>query len=244
MPKLNQVIAIEKGVKSRAYAELTETFKVIQKPDLFQGFAKTYRPKDEAGETYPPEHKKVQFNVETLLKKIAGGIGEAMDVTVQKDSANTNAYADVVIEDADLTLSALPVTFLLSLEKQFTDLRTFIVKLPVLDEIEDWSIDQNTDLYKTNAISTHRTKKTQTPIVLYNATKEHPAQTQIITEDVLVGYWETIKHSGAMPAPRKEIILGRMDAFIKAVKFAREKANEGDAPKKYVGDQVFNYLFA
>jgi len=244
MPKLNQVIAIEKGVKSRAYAELTETYKVIQKPDLFQGFAKTYRPKDEVGETYPPEHKKVQFNVESILKKIAGSLGDAMDVAVQKDSANMGAHGDLSVEEGDLKIEELPVTFLLSLEKQLVDLRTFVTKLPVLDEVEDWFSDPNTDLYKTNAISTHRTKKTQTPIVLYDATKEHPAQTQIITEDILVGYWETIKHSGAMPAPRQGIILGRLGALLKAVKFAREKANEVEAPRVSVGDRIFNYLFA
>ncbi len=48
MARLNQIIAIEKGIKSRAYAELTELHKAAQKPDLFHGFVKTYQKRDEA----------------------------------------------------------------------------------------------------------------------------------------------------------------------------------------------------
>ena len=51
-PKLNQVIAIEKGVKSRVYGEITEMHKTSQKAELFNGFAKNYRKKDEDGEDY------------------------------------------------------------------------------------------------------------------------------------------------------------------------------------------------
>ena len=43
MAKLNQIIAIEKGIKSRVYGDLTELNKAIQKPDLFNGFQKTYQ---------------------------------------------------------------------------------------------------------------------------------------------------------------------------------------------------------
>ena len=61
MPKLNQIIAIEKGVKSRVYGEITEMHKSSQKPELFNGFVKTYRKKDEDSEDYPPERKKAQL---------------------------------------------------------------------------------------------------------------------------------------------------------------------------------------
>ncbi len=39
MAKLNQIIAIEKGIKSKAYAHVTELHKACQKPDLFNGFS-------------------------------------------------------------------------------------------------------------------------------------------------------------------------------------------------------------
>ena len=55
MPKLNQIVAIEKSVKSRVYGEITEMHKLSQNSDLFSGFSKQYRKKDEEGEDYPPE---------------------------------------------------------------------------------------------------------------------------------------------------------------------------------------------
>mgnify|MGYP001565775850 FL=1 len=239
--KLNQVIAIEKGVKSRVYSELTEFDKVCQKPDLFQGFSKSYEKKDEDGESLPPESKKVQFRVDNMLKAVATSLTEFYNVTASKDWANMGAVADIEVDGMKL-LRGVPVTYLLFLEKQLTDLRTFFGHLPELDDTENWQRDETSGMYKTEPISTHRTKKLQKPIVLYDATKEHPAQTQLITEDVLAGYWKTIKHSGGVPKTRKDKIVARVEALIKAVKFAREEANGTDAERRIAGENVFDYL--
>ena len=75
------------------------------------------------------------------------------------------------------------------------------------------------------------------------ATKEHPAQTQLITEDVVAGTWVTVKYSGAMPAPRKKQLLGRIEKLANAVKFAREQANASEAQDKKLGKEVFDFLF-
>ena len=42
MAKLNQVLAIEKGIKTRVYAEFTELHQATQKPALMNGFHKAY----------------------------------------------------------------------------------------------------------------------------------------------------------------------------------------------------------
>ena len=239
--KLNQIIAVEKGVKSHTYSELTDFDKVCQKPDLFQGFSKSYEKKDEDGESLPPESKKVQFRVAHILKALAVSLTEFFDITASKDWANTTAVADIEVGGQKL-LESVPVTYLLFLEKQLTDLRTFFGHLPELDDTENWQQDMASGLYKTEPISTHRTKKVQRPVVLYDATKEHPAQTQLITEDILAGYWRTIKHSGGIPKTLKDGIVTRVDALIKSVKFAREEANGTDAERRTVGEKVFDYL--
>ncbi len=80
--------------------------------------------------------------------------------------------------------------------------------------------------------------------MLYDATPEHPAQTQIITRDVLAGYWSQVRHSGAMPKPEKDALAERVEKLLQAVKQAREAANgmdEASAPS--VGEAVFDYLF-
>lgn len=104
--------------------------------------------------------------------------------------------------------------------------------LPVLDNAEKWSLSSASGLFETDAVHTLRTKKTQRPIALYGATDKHPAQTQLIVEDVIAGFWHTVRHSEAMPKPEKDKIMGRVEKQIIAVKEAREKANDADAGAK------------
>lgn len=242
MLKLNQIIAIEKGVKSRVYSVLTELNKAVQKPDLFNGFSKTYSKRDEDGEDLPAENKRVQFDTDDVLRNAERTMTELMEVTARKDWTNCVAIGDVKVGDIVIFTGA-PVTFLLFLEKQLTDLRTFIGNIPVLDESDNWTKDVNSGLYKADATTTHRTKKVQKPIVLFPATVEHPAQTQLITEDVIAGFWTQVKQSGAMPKPNKASLLERVEKLLIATKEAREAANmetEVEVPK--VGAAVFGYL--
>jgi hypothetical protein len=166
-----------------------------------------------------------------------------MDITATKDYANCHASADVVL-DGQVLIQNAPATYLLFLEKQLSDLHTFVDKMPTLDETDDWTRDENSTLFKTAAIPTQRTKKVQKPLVLYPATAEHPAQTQMITEDVVVGYWDTIKQSGALPVPRKQVLLERIEKLSQAVKFAREQANSVEAEPQKVGGTIFTYLLS
>lgn len=242
MAKLNQIIAIEKGIKSRVYADLTEINKAIQKPELFNGFSKIYQKANEDSENLPPESKRVQCNSSEVLRTTARFVTELMDITARKDYTNCSAKASVMIGET-LIIENAPVSYLLFMEKQLTDIRTLINNMPILDSAEDWTKDANSGLYKTEETQTFRTKKVQKPIVLYPATDHHPAQSQLITEDVLVGYWHHIKHSGAMPAPDKAALLEKVEKLLQAVKQAREEANGHDevAPPE-IGTAVFNYI--
>ena len=243
MAKLNQVIAIEKSVKSRATAEISELYKAVQKPTLFDGFNKAYQPIKEDEERFPPQSQRVQFNAVEVLRAAGNHLAELFDVTAQKDYANCAAVADVTV-DGQVLLTAAPVTYLLFLEKQLTDMHTFVDKMPTLDPAEEWTLDQNSGTYRSKSSSTIRTKKIQKPIVLYPATPEHPAQTQLITEDETVGTWDQVRYSGAIPEPRRKELLARIVKLSKAVKFAREAANDTDAAEQKVGEKVFNWLLA
>lgn len=241
--KLNAVIAVEKGTKERVYSAVTELHKQSQKAEPFNAINRTYRKLSEEGEDLPSERNKVKLNAEEVLRQVAALSTEVFDVTAAKDFANCTARADVIVGGTVLVKDA-PATYLLFLEKQLTDVRTFVDKLPVLDEAEDWTLDPNSNLYRTAVTTTHRAKKVQKALVLYPATEQHPAQTQLVTEDVIAGYWDTTKLSGAMPVPRKAAILTRVNTLLRAVKEARERANEVEAPEVNTGATVFTYLFA
>jgi hypothetical protein len=241
-PKLNQILAIEKGVKSRVHGELTKMNELLHKPALLAGFSKTYQPRDDEGDVHPPERQKVQVDASELLRRAGRLLAELLDVTATKDFANTQAKADVVI-DGEVLMEQVPATFLLFVEKQLAELSTFVKRIPILDPADEWHKDEAAGLFKTEPATTTRTKKVQRPVVLYQATKEHPAQTQLITEDVVVGAWVTVKHSGALPLNRKEALLERIERLTDAVKFARERANGTPAVRREVGERLFEFLF-
>jgi hypothetical protein len=244
MAKLNQIIAIEKGIKAKSYAEISALHKVIQKPALFNGFQKTYKPKDDDdSEKLPAEKQRVQFSTDEVLRSVERAMTELINVTARKDYTNCIAVSDVILPDGQHIIKDAPVSFLLFLEKQMNDLRTFAAELPILDEGENWIKDVNSGLFKADETNTHRTKKMSKPIVLYPATPEHPAQTQIMTEDVIAGFWSQVKQSGAMPKPMKAALLARIDALQNAIKQAREAANMNDeVDTGKIGIAIFNYL--
>ena len=241
--KLNQVIAIEKGAKNRIYSAITELHKNAQKADLYYGFSKTYEPKEEGGEQFPPEQKKVLMRADDVLSETKTLFGEFLDITATKDFANVSAMADVSV-GGNILVKDAPVPYLLFLEKQLTDLRTFVDKMPTLDESDDWRKDEASGLFKTEPTKTHRTAKVQEAIVLYDATDKHPAQTQLITKDVIVGYWNQTKQSGAITRGEKRGLLEKIEAVLSAVKSAREEANNVEAPEKKIGADILNYIFA
>jgi hypothetical protein len=241
--KLNQIIAVEKGVKSKAQQELTAAHHDLQKPALLSGISRTYQPKDEEGEQLPPESTKVQLQAEAVLRSTAATLTRLFDVTATKDWANCEAHADITVDGRVLVRDA-PVSYLLFLEKQLTDLNTFVRKLPVLDAAESWNLDASTDAWKTEPVRTIRTKKVPRNHVKAEATENHPAQVEVYYEDVAVGYWTTVKFSGALPARRVNELLERVEKLQQAVKFAREEANGSEITDQRVGDTVFGYLFA
>lgn len=243
MARLNQIIAVEKGVKTRSHQELTEAHQALQKPALLSGIARTYRPKDEEGEQLPPEATKVQIKAEEIIRRTADILTELFDVTATKDYTNCKARADVVV-DGKVLLAAVPVTYLLFLEKQLVDLHTFVKKLPVLDASETWALDPSADCWATEPVQTVKTKKVPRNHVKAEATEKHPAQVEVYHEDVIVGFWKTVKFSGALPARRVNELVDRVEKLQRAVKFAREEANEQAVDEQKVGRAMLSYLFA
>ena len=160
-----------------------------------------------------------------------------------KDWANCSAKADVVVDGQKL-LEGVPATYLLFLEKQLTDLQTFIRKLPALDSSENWTLDTSDSIWKTAPVETIRTKKVPRNHVKAEATEKHPAQVEVYMEDVPVGRWRTVKMSGALPTSRITDLLNRVEKLQTAVKFAREEANGLETTNLTVSEKLFNYLFA
>lgn len=241
MPRLHQIIAIEEDLKNKTGGAVAALEREAAKPESFNGLSRTYRPKDESGEPLPPEHKKVQLDARKEIEKFVKAKSELIDLTATKDFANMEARGDVEI-DGQVILADVPVTNLLFLSKQLEQFRGFVEKLPVLDEAEDWKEDPSTGQWRTEITTRHRTEKVIDFKTVAEATKEHPAQVAQIAKDVTVGYWDQTKLSAALPVPEKEALIAKIESLISAVKLARGKANEVDAPRQKIASTLFEYV--
>lgn len=242
MPKLNQVNAVLTSKKGEVEKEVAEHYKTLQKEVLFNGRERTYRPLDEEkGQKLPSESQRVQQRADDLVRRAVARWTEVWGLVLTQDTGNQSAIADIVV-DGKVVMEKVPVTTLLFLDKQLNDLETFVSKIPTPDPAEEWGFDANTRLLKGRATESMRTSKEPTVIVKYEATKEHPAQTELFAKDVPVGTWTQILYSGAMPADRKEAILGRVRKLQEAVKEARERANLQEVERRSV-KPIFEFAF-
>lgn len=240
MTELHQVLAIEKGTKTRAYRALTDAHHLLQNTSKLSGVSRTYRAKDEDGDRLPSESTRLQVRTEDVLSSVRAGLTELFDVTLTKDVANQEAVGDIYI-DGQAIAHGVPVSYLLFLEKQLVDLTTFIDKLPVLDPGEDWVYDATADAY-TTSVETTRTKKVPRNHVKAAATDKHQAQVDVYFEDVVVGYWTTTKLSGALAQKDVNGLKARVVELSNAVKTAREAANSFSVTKQEIGTKLFNFL--
>jgi hypothetical protein len=243
MTKLNQLIAIEKGVKNAAQNEQTRLYHLLDKTALTSGITRSYTPVAEDGDQLPSESTLVQIKTGDVLKTLSTELTRLFDVVLTKETANTRAAADIVV-DGQVLVAKVPVTYLLFLEKELEKINAFVGRIPVLDPAETWSYDPAIGAWRTEETKTVRNKKIPKNWVKYDATKEHPAQVEIYHEDVLAGTWSTVKFSGGLPADEIKAIAARVDKVRTAVKFAREEANGLEVTDFQAGKSIFDYLFA
>ena len=241
MALLNQIIAIQNGKKSKLQAGLSEIYKLVQKPELFNGLIRRYEPNDDDGERLPDERKHVQYTVQQLLEQAQKLIEDTVDITATQDYANTQARANIEV-NGKVLVENVPVTHLLYLEKQLVDLRTLVSKLPTLDEGENWQFDSGLGYYITDEKWTNKTKKVMQNHIVAEATDKHPAQVQVYTEDVNVGKWRTKNMSAAIPRAVKNSMVERVEKLQDAIKLAREQANTMEVEQKNVAKPLLDFV--
>ena len=234
MPKLNQIVAVVSGQKTEAYRVITDAHKRRLKPDLLNGLTRNYRPLKEDGEQLPPEIKRVQITVPEVVGEVRAAMSTMFDAVLTQDVGNTLAHADIKVGD-NVVLAKVPLTYLLFLEKQVTDLETFVGDLPTLDPAESWKEDADIGGYQTEPYDTLKTAKVYETHVAHPPTEHHPAQVQTYTVDKTIGVWTNIKKSGAIRVQDKNSMLARVRALKDAIRVAREEANSIDVEQKKAG---------
>jgi hypothetical protein len=80
--------------------------------------------------------------------------------------------------------------------------------------------------------------------VLYDATKEHPAQVRPYETEVTVGWWTTTKYSGQMDPKRQQEMRARAIKVQEAVRKAREQANRLEVTPASASRPLLAYIFS
>ena len=245
MGKLHELLAVEGPMKSQietVRTQLSDTFKT--KHHLFIERQVTFHPIGEEGKSFTEAQLDLQTTVMKELDALATLWTRTLDVSASVAETNTAARGDVEVDGMQM-FTHLPATALLELEKRLGEIQAVISHVPTLDPAKGFRLDEDfreKNVYRSRDDKRVRTEKVQVPIVLYDATEEHPAQTQIISRDEKIGDVVTQEWSGMITPSRKFEILDRCERMRQAVKQARARANGQEVIEQNIGARLFRYI--
>jgi hypothetical protein len=246
MAKLHELLAAEGTVKTQAdkcRSDLLNTFE--KKRHLFGEKVVTFQPNAEGAPAVTEDQSDLQSTVKTELKWIADIWAKALDAAYQIAESNMNARADVVLDNGETIMRNVPATALLELEKRAGEIHALVTAIPTLDPAKGFKpdADRGDGVSRAREITKTRTKKTVRPIVKYEATKEHPAQVELIQEDIPIGTIREQEWSGLITPGEKADMLTRAEELRRALKTARSRANEAAAATEKIGLPLLQYVF-
>lgn len=246
MAKLHELLAVHSNLETQLVqtgGQLKDTF--TKKHTHFGEKLKVFHPDGEGQEPITEEQSALQTTVSSELEWVSKFFIQAMDVSHQIDETNTLARADVILDDK-VILAGLPATTLLELGKRLVVLQELFTAIPTLDPVKAFEVDPTfriKGVYKAREVVKIKTAKKNKPLVLYEATDKHPAQVQLLTEDLPIGKIRETEWSGMITPAEKAGMLERVDAMIRAVKQALSRANNVDVnTSKRIGKQLMDYL--
>ena len=242
MGKLHELLAVEPSLKAEAQRVLSQVKSIFTSGTTrLIGQIRSYQPLEEGGEKFETEISNLATTTAAELDRIAETFGAWMDAAVQKETTNQDACADVML-DGETFLELLPATALLNLESKLAEIRQVYAAIVINDPTVKWEWDEQQGHYVSRPRVTYRTRKVPRAHVLYEATTEHPAQVEMYHEDIRVGTWTAIIHSGAFAPKERQARLERINALLRAVKQARQRANNEDVTSRRVAEKIFNYI--
>lgn len=247
MGQLHEVLAVENDLKSAKESIKTEVSKILSTPQFFISAVRSLKMLDEnrKGEE-GIERQNMAFVLSDILGKIEKGYVPFIDAKLQKEIANQQAKADIIIEGKTLAKD-IPVCFLLNMEEEIKQLRKVYEGVPILPDEIIWEKDEvkGKDIYRSKyPVEKNKTEKRPHYEVVVQPTKEHPAQVKEWTEDKPVGKYITDTWSSAMTRVEKTALLSRIDNLLKAIKKARQRANNQEIQKREIGKIFFDYIRA
>lgn len=247
MAKLHELLAVRESARGQAEKTRTGLMDTFHKKrHLFEEKLTTFTPNTEGAVAKTETASTLQSTIAQELNWLTPMIAGAINVETTVDIGNLTAKADIILETGEVMLTAVPCTSLLWMEKRFGEIKQLVEAIPTLDPAKGFTPapDRGTDVYVAREVTKNRTSKEQRPIVLYDATDKHPAQTQLITQDVVVGTIREMEWSGLITPAAKADMIARVERLIRAISAAIARANDIEVTKKSdVGEKLLKYVF-
>lgn len=246
--KLHEELAVEGNHESqwmKCQAELIETFN--KRRHHFEEKKITVFPLGEGQQPTIEGQSDIQTTVDKELKWISEFIVKAWDSSYRVAEANTSARADIVLEDGTVLVEQVPATALLELEKRVNNLQTLITNIPTLDPARGFrpDADRGNGIFQAREVTKPRTRKEKKILIKYEATKEHPAQTEVIEQDTVVAKIQEQEWSSLITPARKSELLTRVEVLARAVRRARSRANEVPVNRDAkIAEKLLSFVFA
>lgn len=244
---LHQLIAVQRGVDeetAKTLGAVRHLLTVSGDQDPMTGLSRIYRPAADDGDQLPPQARRVQITAAELIDRATVALTKLFNLKFTREEGNCNARADVIV-DGQTLLTNVPVGYLMFLEAQAGKLVEMIDMIPTLNPAEDWS-DTAPGLREGVWQSAERTtavpKRVPQVQVLYDATKEHPAQVRPYETEVTVGWWTTVKYSGQMDSKVQQDMRARAVKLADALRKAREQANRLETTDR-TAKPLLDYVF-
>jgi len=247
MPKLHELLAVEKNLENQAAKTRTELEATFEKKrSHFSEIRKTYSAYTEGAPVKIEEVSEIQTTVKDELLWWSAFQIKSIDLSHQVDVANTQARADVVDDDGNTILKDVPATSLLQLEKRLKEVQVLLTAIPTLDPTKGFKQDDNRSvgIYQARDVESERKTLVKKPLVLYPATDKHPAQCQILEETIATGLLRTQEWSSMLTPVMKASLLERVENLSRFVKKARARANEQDidVSSSKIGKKLMDYI--
>lgn len=251
MAKLHEIIAVEadlEGNQKRIVDETNVTFS--KKAHLFQGKQRSltlFRGDDEVSKKAAEDaESKVEILATTVHDKLAytwDSLIQYWDAVAQKERTNQEARADVVV-NGTVVMTGVPVTFLLGLESKLKRVREIYEGIPTLEPNIKWEPAPNIgeNVMVAPSVTTLKTQKETDYRTVAPATDKHQAQVVPVEKVANIGSYTDTRTSGLVTPAQKSDWLERIDTLLRAVKQARQRANETPLIDIHVGSTIMKFI--
>jgi hypothetical protein len=244
--QLSELLAIEQDKKQKLHSTIGQLIQLFTKKEsLLEGYKKTFLHTKDAqlgGEPQVLETREAAYTLKQVLEEAFLAIGAGIDYSISKEESLANPAARTDLFIGEVYIGNFSAPALQALETILHRIKEMYLVLPTLDPTQIWEKAEGEVFWKSLGEKKIKMQKTPKALVKYEATPQHPAQTEIVYLEEEVGYFITAHYSGKIKQSQKNKILERLDAILQAVKIAKARIYSAPVQKKQIGSILFNLL--